>query len=336
MSALASYRMRLQRKRWRLRAMRRALDLESVANRTPQIGREDILLFSTVRNEAVRLPYFLDYYRRLGVGHFLFVENASDDGTREYLADQPDVSLWTTDASYKRSRFGADWVNWLQRRHGHGHWTITVDADEFLVYPYCDTRPLQALTDWLESSSLRSFPAMLLDMYPRGRIDQAPYRPGQDPMEITCWFDSGNYVISKNPLYGNLWIQGGPRARVFFADEPYRAPALNKIPLVKWDARYTWVSSTHSLLPRGLNRVYDEWGGEKMSGCLLHAKFLDLFIEKSQEEIGRRQHFGNSYEYRAYIDRIASHPDLWCRWSERYEGWRQLERLGLMSTGNWA
>jgi hypothetical protein len=43
-------------------------------------------------------------------------------------------------------------------------------------------------------------------------------------MEITAWFDSGNYTISKNPLYGNLWIQGGPRARVFFADDPYRAP----------------------------------------------------------------------------------------------------------------
>jgi hypothetical protein len=94
----------------------------------------------------------------LGSAHFLIVDNASDDGTPEFLADQPDVSLWTTSASYKRSRFGADWMNWLQRRHGHGHWTITVDADEFLVYPYCDTRPVQALTDWLDSSSLRAFP----------------------------------------------------------------------------------------------------------------------------------------------------------------------------------
>ena len=47
----------------------------------------------TVRNEIVRLPYFLDYYRRLGAGHFLVVDNGSDDGTHEYLADQPDVSV---------------------------------------------------------------------------------------------------------------------------------------------------------------------------------------------------------------------------------------------------
>ncbi len=336
MSLFDSYRMRLRRKRLRLRALRRAFDLTPVADRTKAIRRGDILLFSTLRNESVRLPWFLDYYRRLGVAQFLIVENASDDGTRDYLADQPDVSLWTTGASYAEARFGADWMTWLQRRHGHGHWTLTVDADEFLVYPFCDTRPLQALTDWLEGSGHRAFPAMLLDMYPRGRMGGTPYRPGQDPFEIASWFDAGNYTISVNPEYLNLWIQGGPRARVFFADDPYRAPALNKIPLVKWDARYAWASSTHSLLPRGLNRVYDEWGGEKLSGCLLHAKFLDTFAEKSLEEMTRGQHFADSYEYRAYLDRMAGQPDLWCTWSERYEGWRQLDRLGLMSTGNWA
>jgi hypothetical protein len=336
LSLLDSYRMRLRRKRLRLRAVRRGFDLSPVADRTKAIGRGDILLFSTVRNECVRLPYFLDYYRKIGIARFLIVENASDDGTREFLADQPDVSLWTTRASYGASRFGADWLNWLQRRHGHGHWTVTVDADEFLVYPFCDTRPLRALTDWLDVSSQRTLPAMLLDMYPRGRVGAAPYRAGQDPFASAGWFDAGNYTISINPEYRNLWIQGGPRARVFFADDPYRAPALNKIPLVKWDARYTWASSTHALLPRGLNRVYDEDGGEKISGCLLHAKFLDTFVDKSREEASRGEHFADSYEYLAYLDRSAGRPDLWCSWSERYEGWRQLDRLGLMSTGNWA
>ena len=94
-------------------------------------------------------------------------------------------------------------------------------------------------------------------------------RQGQDPFEIAPYFDSGNYVIQRNRKYGNLWIQGGPRARMFFHDLPERAPALNKIPLVKWDRDYAYVSSTHMLLPRGLNLVYDEWGGEKASGCCL-------------------------------------------------------------------
>ena len=336
MGVWQSYRLRLQRKRWRIRAFRKRRELKPVVDRTSQIRPADILLFSTQRNEKIRLPYFLNYYRRLGVNHFLIVDNDSDDGTPDYLANQPDVSLWRSKASYKRSRFGVDWLNWLQMKYAHGHWIVVVDPDEFLIYPFCDTRPLRALTDWLDASSIRSFGAMLLDMYPKGRLANQPYKPGQDPMEIASWFDSGNYLISRNKRFGNLWIQGGPRSRVFFPDQPEKAPALNKIPLVKWDKRYAYVSSTHMLLPRGLNLVYDEWGGEKASGVLLHAKFLDTFTAKAAEELDRKQHYNASVEYKAYAELIDDNPELWCKWSEKYIIWRQHEILGLMSKGNWA
>ena len=336
MSVWQSYRLRLQRKRWRIRAFRKRRELNRVSDRTAKIAKDDILVFCTQRNERIRLPYFLDYYRRMGAGHFIFVDNDSDDGSLDYLADQPDVSVWSTRAGYKRARFGVDWLNWLQMKYAHGHWTLTVDPDEFLVYPFCDTRPLRALTDWLDASSIKSFSAMLLDMYPKGRLDEQPYHAGQDPIEIASWFDSGNYTMEPNHLFRNLWIQGGPRARVFFADEPKKAPALNKVPLVKWDRRYCYVSSTHMLLPRGLNQVYDEWGGEKASGVLLHAKFLDTFSAKAEEELARGQHYAGSVEYKAYAERLKEDPQLWCKWSERYINWRQLEILGLMSKGNWA
>lgn len=336
MSIRQSYRLRVQRKKWRIRALRKRRELTSVTDRTAKIAASDILVFSTFRNERVRLPYFLRYYRSMGIAHFLMVDNGSDDGGREYLADQPDVSLWSTGHSYKRSRFGVDWLNWLQRRYAHGHWCLVVDPDELFVFPFCDSRPLPALTDWLDASSIRSFPAMLLDMYPKGRMDAQPYGEGQDPLKIACWFDAGNYSIYRNAEYGNLWIQGGPRQRLFFPDEPWRAPALNKIPLVKWDRRYVYVSSTHMLLPRGLNLVYDEWGGEKASGVLLHTKFLDTFGAKAAEELSRGQHYAASREYRAYAEGLTEDTDLWCRWSEQYINWRQLEILGLMSKGNWA
>ena len=336
MGIVQSYRLRLQRKRWRIRAIRKRKELKRVTDRTGQIRPDDLLVFCTQRNERIRLPYFLDYYREMGVGHFFFVDNDSTDGSLDYLADQPDVSVWSTKASYKRARFGVDWLNYLQMKYADGHWALTVDPDEFLVYPFCDTRPLRALTDWLDASSIKSFSAMLLDMYPKGRIDEQPYHEGQNPIEIASWFDSGNYTMSRNYKFSNLWIQGGPRSRVFFPDEPERAPALNKVPLVKWSKRYAYVSSTHMLLPRGLNQVYDEWGGEKASGVLLHAKFLDTFTQKATEELERGQHYAASVEYKAYADKLAQDPQLWCKWSERYINWRQLEILGLMSKGNWA
>lgn len=328
--------MRLRRKRRLLRSTRKSFQLTAVQDNTPRIRPQDILLVSTIRNERVRLPHFLRYYRDLGVDHFLLVDNDSTDGSDRYLADQPDISVWYTQGSYKSASFGVDWMNHIKRQYAHGHWTLVVDPDEFFIYPFCDTRPMRALTDWLENSSIRSFGAMLVDLYPKGPIADTPYVEGQDPLEVAHWFDSGNYTCKKNPVYGNLWIQGGPRARVFFRDVPHKAPALNKIPLVKWDRRYVYVSSTHNLLPRGLNSVYDEWGGEKASGVLLHTKFLSPFAEKTREERVRKQHYAGSVEYQAYAKALDDNPELWCKWSEKYINWRQLEILGLMSKGNWA
>ena len=332
----AALRLRTRRQYFLLRAIRRRRALRPHTLRLANIAGDDLLVFMTQRDERVRLPFFFDYYRRMGVNHFLVVDNGSTDGGTEWLAAQPDVSLWTTTASYKAARFGMDWINWLLFRHGHGHWCLTVDPDEFLVYPHCDTRPLRALTDWLAASGLRSFSGMLIDTYPKGQMAAQIYREGQNPLEIACWIDPANYTIHKNHEYGNLWIQGGPRSRAFFADDPARAPALNKIPLVLWKRSYAYVSSTHMLLPRALNMVYDEDGGEKASGCLLHAKFLSTFADKSTEELDRAQHYADSQEYRAYHAALRDDPDLWTPESRKLGDWRQLEDLGLISKGNWA
>ena len=328
--------MRIERKRRRVRSLRKRRELSCVVDRTKDIRPSDILVFSTLRNEKARLPYFLDYYRKLGVNHFFFVDNDSEDGSREYLQEQPDTSVWTTTASYKRSKFGVDWLNGLKAKYADGHWVLVVDVDELLVYPFCDTRPLRALTDWLDSASIKSFGTMLLDMYPKGKIQHARIREGKDPVKTAPYFDASNYFIEKNKKYGNLWIQGGPRLRSFFRDKPQFAPALNKTPLVKWSKGYVFVSSTHTLLPRGLNQVYDEWGGQKPCGVLLHTKFMNTFSEKAEEEMKRKQHYAASREYRMYLNKLNGDLLLWNEQSSEYENWQQLEQLGLMARGNWA
>jgi len=333
--AWMAYRLRWKRRRLLFRALYRRGQLRLIQDRTAQIAEGDILCFSTVRNEVVRLPFFLQHYRALGVQHFFFVDNGSSDGTAEYLARQSDVSLWRTTHSYKLSRFGVDWLTWLQIKHAHGHWCLMVDADELLIYPHHDTRPLPALVDWLDRSGRESFGVLMLDMYPKGPVGSHLYGPGDDPFGPLCWFDGGNYVIQKKSDLNNLWIQGGVRARLFFADRPVRAPTMGKTPLVKWNRRFVYVSSAHSLLPRRLNLVYDDQGGERTSGILLHTKFLNVIVEKSAEEKDRREHFANSTLYDEYYDALTQSPDLWCAHSTRLKSWRQLEAMGLMSKGNW-
>lgn len=331
-----AYRLRWKRRRLLFRIWRKRREISLRTDRTSRIGATDILLFATVRNEIVRLPQFLDHYRKLGVDHFLIVDNASDDGTTTYLAQQPDVSVWSTDHSYRLSRFGMDWVGWLLWQYGHGHWCLTVDADELLVYPHAKSRDLRALTVWLDSQGVPSFGAMMLDMYPKGPLDTQKYTAGNDPLAVLQWFDANNYRHQRHKFYDNEWIQGGVRERVFFAEDPRRAPTLNKTPLVRWNWRYAYVSSTHQALPRHLHDVFDFDHDTKTTGILLHTKFLPIIAEKSAEEMTRCQHFENSDQYQDYHRSLTGGPDLWSATSRRYEGPEMLTELGLMSPGKWA
>ena len=145
-----------------------------------------------------------------------------------------------------------------------------------------------------------------------------------------CPPDHGS--LSRDKL---LCRQGGVRQRVFFVSEPERAPTLNKTPLVRWNRRYAYVSSTHQILPTRLHDVFDFEGGGKVSGALLHTKFLPIIGEKSREELSRGQHFENSSLYQDYHRRLSENPDLWHEGSCRYKGPEQLVELGLMSRGHW-
>jgi len=332
---LKAYRLRWKRRRFLFRIWRKRREIAPVIDRTGVIETDDILVFATVRNEMLSLPHFLAHYRKLGVRHFLMVDNGSDDGTAGYLKDQPDVSLWQTEHAYRLARFGMDWVGWLLWRYGQGHWCLTVDADELLVYPGCETRDLPALTAWLNRQGKASFGAVMVDLYPKGGVTDQAYMSGQDPTEVLGWFDPDIHH-QRHRYYDNLWIQGGVRDRLFFAAEPARAPTLNTTPLVRWHWRYAYVSSTHQILPARLHRdVFDFDAGQTVNGALLHTKFLPDVADRAVEDQERGQHFQNSVLYQDYYRTLATGPDLWHPGAVAYRGPESLIDAGLMCKGAW-
>ena len=331
---LADYKLRLKR-RWLLfRAIRKSGELSSVVNRTATIQKNDILCFATVRNERVRLPYFLKHHRALGVSQFLIVDNASDDGTRAYLEDQPDVSVWSTSTSYRSARFGMDWITWLQMRYGRGHWCRTLDADEAMVIPHHDARDLKDLTAFLDRKRAEVFPALMLDLYPKTRLDEAKYTTGAPFTDALGYYDAYGYDWEQQPKYRNISIRGGVRKRVFFSKKPDLAPHMHKTPLIKWRWRYAYVSSTHIALPARLNRGFDA-RHRLPTGVLLHAKFLDEALRQSVSEPIRKEHFTQPEFYNEYYDAVRSNPILWDSTSHSYQGWARLEQEGLMTRGDW-
>ena len=165
----AALRLDLRRRRILWAAFRSRRDLTHVSGPVPP-PRGGVLAVAVVRNEMGRLPHWLDHHRRLGVRHFLIVDNASDDGGAAWLAAQPDVTLWTTAASYRASRFGRDWTNWLLSRHGAGRWCLTLDADELFGFPHDDRATLDDLTAELDRRRVPALGALMVELFPKGPL----------------------------------------------------------------------------------------------------------------------------------------------------------------------
>ena len=329
-----------------MRALRKGRELTPVSLRV-RSGSER--RGAAVRDPAQRGPpgcrIFWRHYRRLGVGHFLVIDNDSDDGTGAILAAQPDVSVWRTPASYKGGHRGSgwDWINRLLLRHGAGHWCLTVECRRIAgLSRLRRARPLAELTAWLDrqgggAGGIPALSATMLELYPKGPVGAAPWQgrgrsAGGDPvvrsLGLRLGVAWGGTTISRSGA-----VRGGG---VF----PFCRPALIWRRICtrrRWCAGgcpYVYLSSTHLALPRKLNRGFDA-RLNRPTGALLHTKFLPQVIDKSAEEKQRQEHFTHAERYGAYYDAVIADPDLWTPDSLRYDGPAQLEALGLISRGAW-
>ncbi len=290
-----------------------------------EVAPDAVLCCLAVRNEAPRLPFFLDYYRRLGVGRFLAVDNGSDDDTAELLLAEDDVHLWHSATSFGRANFGSAWFEVLLRAHGVGRWCVVVDADELLVYPGCETRPLKALCRGLDRLDRRAVTALHLDMYSDRPVSETAYRPGQDFREVCPFFDRTPYHErheNSGPYRHQAGYFGGARRRALGG----RDYCLSKVPLLKYDTDVVLGGGQHfTNLPP--TKVAPD------AAALLHFKFFASFPPYVAGEVRRGQHYDGAAQYREYARALERAPGLTlydpCQ-SVRYDGSRQLVTLGIV------
>ena len=317
----------------------------------------EIRAFTTCRDERLRLPAFLEHYRRLGVDRFFIIDHDSSDGTTEYLIGQPDVHLFRTANRYSDARCGTDWLHALLMEFGVGTWCLVVDVDELLVYPGSEHTSLRTLTDYLDRNGYEALLCMLLDLYPSGPLHECSYEPGADLLSASPYFDVSPYERTAVDLCPGVLIRGGVRERIFYpsfrtrtvAERTYaricdraalhipflrtmpwiRAsrqrcpPCLTKVPLVRWDKQSAYVASTHFVSRKVI---------APDTGALLHFKFLQDFHRRAIHEAARGEHFDGAVEYRRYAEKLNENPDMTFVGDEstRFESTAQLARLGLM------
>ncbi|WP_279479122.1 glycosyltransferase family 2 protein [Aureimonas sp. SK2] len=299
----------LRERRYRRRA--KPADGITLAPVSPErpLGPDDLALVCTVRNSAAYLPAFLDHYRRLGVTRFVFVDDRSDDGTAELLAGEADVDLFTSNVTYGAAVYGRVWRDALFTRYGRGRWYLNVDADEFLLFPGCETRSLREFIGDLERAGLKRGLAPMLDLYPDGPLRKAVYDPARHrhPLDVSPLIDGEGYEIAAEKF--TLAVRGGPRTRLFG-----NRIRLTKFPVIFVDeATQENGSSIHGPLPiaRNFSAVH---------GVLLHFKFSAASVAEFARLAQEGEHFGGGVFYAEIAASGAFNPDL----SLRYPGSMQV------------
>jgi hypothetical protein len=297
-------------------------------NRELTVTPTEILCCVAVRNERPRLPWFVDYYRKLGVNRFFFIDNDSSDGTFEWLMEQPDVHVWHSALSFKLSNFGSSWFELLLRRYGQGHWCLTVDIDEFLIYEGSPERTLQAFCQDLEKRGKQVATGVLLDLYGDRPVSETIYRENDDPL-VHCPFFDRNFCHSrteKQGMYQNQTIFfGGVRQRVFPAEHSY---LLSKAVLMRYERDVVLTSGQH------LTNIAEPLMA-KEEICLLHFKFFASVVDYAKIEAEREIHAMAGEQYKAYHDGLERDRSLSLydpAESVRFEGTDQLQKLDIMST----
>lgn len=273
------------------------LELISSREKTQALLTHDLVVVAVMRNEKIMLPHFLDHYRKLGVQSFIVIDNCSDDGSREFLERQEDVILYSADTEYRYSHYGVVWQQAVLANHCLGKWVLLADADELLVYPGHEEKPLTEITQSLEAGAYDAACILMVDMYPFGQLTDADFER-ETPFAVANWFDHEAlrpWALSRGRYSTTLNFTSALRHRLMPDAEPH-AFTSQKYCLLKYAP---WVRLCEGLHDTGEIRPSPEpmW--------FAHFKYHAGFKEKVETEVRRNQHFNGAEEYRKYRALLA-------------------------------
>ena len=259
---------KLRRLAWRGKTYRELIteilesDLSVLRRRTTEAGPYDPVVICVIRDDLLRLKLFLEYHRAAGIRAFAFLDDHSSDGTREYLLEQPDVTVYTASRPYTSCRRRA-WINLIAETEGTGRWYMVLDSDELFDYRDRENRPVPELTAWLERKKAKCVKAVMVDMFSPEKLYDDSIRTPDDIVRVQNRFDSRFRIETVEGV--EYVMAAGGRNRLF--DAGGLDILLSKYPLVFWDRKLVMVTS-HMFLPKGRNRP------GRPDTVLRHYKFL--------------------------------------------------------------
>jgi hypothetical protein len=218
------------------------------------------------------IPWFLAYYRKIGICYFVFLDLSKTSDLAAYVADAADVAVWQIRNKLRVSD-ALHALNYLRHRYARDGWCLSVEPYDLFVFPKSETRHLQDLVDFMTYERQDHLFAMIVDAYGEKPARQINVGETFSPLEHLPFFDRVGYETTLSEKKKTAIIQGGVQRRLLFADQPMNAPLLNCAPLVKMKRDYYYTSATRQMVPGHLNQAHSEWH-TSISACILRFAML--------------------------------------------------------------
>jgi hypothetical protein len=301
-----------------------------IDNKKISYDKNEIRLFAIARNESLRLPYFFEYYEKLGVNRFFLIDNNSQDNTINIALSKKNTHIFQIKHNFK---YFWNWIEFFLEKYGKGYWCLVVDIDELFSFPGIEKSNLQNLINYLSKSGYTAVKSTLLDMYSSASIRDTHYEVGENPL-INCRYFENNFTYKSQMFYDKKNVRefpvvtrcGGTRERVFGNANGRRwSFCLSKISLFKY--------SKEVYLTEGMHGISNAKFAD-IEGAVFHTKFLFDFIEEVKIESKRGQHYCNGIEYKIYNSLLSANPNLTLKIEDsiEYLNTDQLVDLKIMKT----
>ena len=291
--------------------------MTKIKNFHNKINKESIVLVCVVRDEELIIDSFINHYKDLGITHFIFIDNTSQDRTLELLLIRTDINseIYSEHESYAENLYGVGWVNTLLNDYLKDVWCLVVDADEFLILS--EFQNLTLLRNSMIQEKANVVETCLVDFYPK-TFNSKTYCSGSLPFEHSNYFHkfTPESIFLGCSCDNSRIIKGGLRHTILNTNSK---PTQSSVCLTKKSFFHNTFSNTHYLdvgmhwiMPKDFTdwSTYRNWKTANLEirffkeiQIICHFKYLRPNIKEwFQLRINRNQDWDNGTEYKKYIE----------------------------------